>query len=303
MGRRWAGALLVLLTIVGVTVIASATGIRLAGSPIAVALPGPPSIGECMLADPAAGISAAGSSTSPRVPSFGPCGSAGVGRFVARAGEVVAVRTTTGTDRAIASNPADCRPSALAYAGLRPRGDAWTVPGAPADDPIRWSYSVDVETTWVTQVPSRPEASGWAACVARPAAAASGPGRLVDAFGGGALPGGYGTCWQSDDLSAGARMVDCDEPHVAELIALGRAVGDQPVDPERARQSCVGQASIVLRRADPTVDGTLAIRLHPARTQTGQSELSPACFITAADDRRIVGSLVGLGPAQVKFFR
>lgn len=300
MDRRLAGALLVLLTIVGVTVIASATGIRLAGSPIAVALPGPPSIGECMLTGPA-GASSASTSSTPDVPAFGPCGSAGVGTFAAMAGEVVAVRTTTGTDRSIASNPADCRRSALAYAGLRPRGDAWTVPGTPVDDPIRWTYSVDVETTWVTQVPARPEASSWAACVARPAAAASGPGRLVNAFGGGALPGGYGTCWQSDDLSAGVQMVDCDEPHVAELIALGRAVGDRPVDPERAQQSCVGQASIVLRRADPTVDGTLAIRLHPARTQSGRSELNPACFVTAADDRRIVGSLVGLGQAPVTF--
>ncbi len=299
MGRRVAGALLVLLTLVGVAVVSSATGIRLAGTPIAVALPGPPAVGDCVLAGSTGPVAVTGSTSSPGQ-SFGPCSTAGVGVIAGSLGEVVAVRTAT-RDRSVSTSPADCRPSALEYAGLRPSGDAWTVPGAPVDDPIRWTYSVDVETTWVMQVPSRPEASSWAACVARPAAAVAGPGRLVNAFGGGALPGAYGTCWQSDDLSAGVQMVDCDEPHVAELIALGRTVGSLPVDADRARQSCVGQAAIVLRRADPTVDGTLSIRLHPARARNGRLELSPACFITAADDRRIVGSLVGLGPAPVKF--
>lgn len=280
-----AGALLVLLSFIGAAVMSSVAGPGVAGTPQAVELPGPPAVGDCLLADP--------HRDSATVPRFGPCRAGGMGSL----GEVVAIRTLNGAERTAEST--DCRSSALTYAGLRPEGDAFAVPGAPVDDPIQWRYSVDVRTTWITQITAQPGAGSWAACVARPNAGASGPGRLADAFGGGALPGAYGTCWQSDDLSAAALMVDCDEPHVAELIALGRAVSDGPIDPAEVRSSCLAQAAIVLRRADPTVGGTLAIRIDPDDLSTIRVRSNPACFVTATDGRLIVGSLVGLGSGTV----
>lgn len=299
MDRRLAGALLVLLTFVGAAVISSATGTGVAGSPTAVALPDPPAVGDCLLAEPAEGPAAVPPIGSP-APAFGPCGAA-FGSANESAGEVVTVRALIGTDRSTASDSAGCRSSALEYAGLRARGDAFTVPGTPADDPIQWKYSFDVRTTWVTQVPSQPGASTWAACVARPARGAAGPGRLIDAFSAGTLPGAYGTCWQSVDLTAAVEMVGCDEPHVAELIALGRGARDVPLDAEQVRQSCLTQAAVVLRRADPTVGGELTVRTQPDRIPSGRIGLSPACFITASDGRLMVGSLVGLGSMPVIF--
>ncbi|HET9647937.1 MAG TPA: hypothetical protein VFP34_06865 [Microlunatus sp.] len=300
MDRRLVGALLLLFAFVGAAVVSSAAGRGLAGAPVVIDLPGPPAVGDCLLTPPHQD-SLTGGSATPDFPGFGPCGTAGVGPVVGTIGEVVAVRTLSGADRTVAADSDGCRSSALTYAGLRPHGDAFAVPGTPADDPIQWRYSVDVRTTWVTQVPSLPEASSWAACVAHPTAAVSGPGRLANAFGGGTLPGAYGTCWQSDDLSAAAQIVDCNEPHVAELIALGRAVNDGTLDPEEVRRSCVNQAAIVLRRADPTIGGTLAIRIDPDTLPASRIRSNPACYVTPADERRIIGSLVGLGPMPVTF--
>ena len=300
MVRRLAGALLVLLTVVAAAVMSSAAGRGVAGSATVAKLPGPPTVGDCLLTDARRPPNTA-PGTDPGIPGFGPCGTAGVGSAVGKVGEVVAVRMLTGADRTAPGKTEGCRSSALAYAGLRASGDAFAVPGTPADDPIRWRYSVDVRTTWVTQVPTRPGASAWAACIARPDAIASGPGRLADAFGGGTLPGAYGTCWQSDDLSAAAQVVDCNSAHVAELIALGRAVSDGPLSPDVVRQSCVAQAAIVLRRADPTAGGALLVRIHPDQLPPARVTANPACYVTAADGRRIVGSLVGLGPMPVTF--
>ncbi|WP_420120490.1 hypothetical protein [Nakamurella sp.] len=305
MDRRLAGALLVLLTVVGATVLSSVAGRGLAGTPVAAPLPDPPAVGDCLLG-PTVGTAAATGPAAiadgrPEPPTFGPCDPAGIDPVAGPVGEVVAVRPMTGPDRTAGPAEAGCRPAALAYAGLRPRGDTFAVPGSPADDPIQWRYSVDVQTTWITQLPAHPGAGSWAACIARPGAAGSGPGRLADAFAGGALPGGYGTCWQSAELSAAVQVVDCREPHVAELIALGRAIGTGPVEPDLVRQSCLDQAALVLRRADPTAGGALSIRVDPERPPGGGAALSPACFVTAADGRVLVGSLVGIGDGPLPF--
>lgn len=296
MDRRLAGALLVLLSFVAAAVISSVAGRGLAGSPTVADLPEPPAVGECLLIG-AQRHSTGLPSSVPATSIYGPCGTAGA----ATIGEVVAVRALSGADRAATVSGDGCRSSALTYAGLRPLGDAFAVPGAPPDDPIQWRYSVDVRTSWVTQLPTQPGASSWAACVVRPNTSSPGVGRLAAAFDGGTLPGGYGTCWQSSDLSAASQMVDCREPHLAELIALGRAVGDELLDPDEVRRSCAAQAAIVLRRADPTVGGALAVRVHPEHRASSRVRSNPACFVTTADDRLIVGSLVGLGPAPISY--
>ncbi|HEY5877462.1 MAG TPA: hypothetical protein VIU11_01040 [Nakamurella sp.] len=294
MNRRLAGALIIVLTVVGVAATSPAIGDRLAGTPIAVRFPGPPTIGECLLADD---IEDARSTirANPPVARFGPCGPTG-------RGEVVAVRATTPTERSARSDsPADCRGAALSYAGLQSRDDSYVAPGAPQDDSIDWTYSIAVRTHWVPQVPSLPSASTWIACVANPEGTVTGSGRLANAFDGGALPGDFGTCWQSDDVGAGMDMVNCNEPHLAELIAMGRKAGDPPMERQQILSSCTGQAGVALRRGDPTAGGTLAVAISPDRSSTNRRPLSLTCFITSADHRRIVGSVVGIGAGQVRF--
>jgi hypothetical protein len=78
-------------------------------------------------------------------------------------------------------------------------------------------------------------------------------------------------------------------------------VSDGPLSPDVVRQSCVAQAAIVLRRADPTAGGALLVRIHPDQLPPARVTANPACYVTAADGRRIVGSLVGLGPMPVTF--
>jgi len=294
MSRRLAGALLVLLSIVGVTVAASVPGRRLAGIPTSVEFPGPPAVGDCLIAGPVDdGRWVGGTNTS--LLRFGPCTGSG-------AGEVVAVRTVTPADRS--SRPGQstgCRDEALSYAGLSVRDGSVVVPGAPSNDPVAWTYSVDLRASWLFQVPSLPSASTWVACIAQPGGTRLGVGTLANAFDGGALPGVYGTCWQSDEVSAAMQMVNCNAPHVAELVALGRVGQTSAVDRGQIISSCSEQAKIVLRRSDPTVDGALTVDVRPDRTPNLRWPLEVTCFIASSDQRKIIGSVVGLGAKQVRF--
>src|SRR6476620_5790459 len=118
MVRRLAGAMLVLLTVVAAAVISSATGRGVAGSATVAELPGPPTVGDCLLTDgrrqPNTVQLNGAQATDPGIPGFGPCGTAGVGSAVGKVGEVVAVRMLTGADRTAAGNTEGCRSSALA---------------------------------------------------------------------------------------------------------------------------------------------------------------------------------------------
>jgi hypothetical protein len=83
MVRRLAGALLVLLTVVAAAVMSSAAGRGVAGSATVAKLPGPPTVGDCLLTDARRPPNTA-PGTDPGIPGFGPCGTAGVGRRSAR---------------------------------------------------------------------------------------------------------------------------------------------------------------------------------------------------------------------------
>jgi hypothetical protein len=213
---------------------------------------------------------------------------------------VVAVDHVT-PGRVPAQDPQACRRAALVYAGLEPRGGSFVLPRSPADDPINWNYSIPVRTTRVLPAPSVPSASTWIACVADPPDTGRDTGRLANAFAGGVLPAEFGTCWQSHDIAADMRSVRCDQPHLAELVAVGRLAIDPPIDREQIVSSCTRQAATVIRRADPTAGGQLAVRAAPDRSPTVGRPVSVTCYLTSATNRPLVGSLVGLGAGQIRF--
>src|SRR6476661_8313862 len=141
MSRRLLGALLALLSVVGVTVAASVAGHRVAGLPTIMTFPGPPAVGDCLDGD-TADDGPWFSAPSDFRPRFGPCASSSIG-------EVVAVRATASSGPPTSIPPGlsgDCRQDALSYAGLRMRGRTFVLAGAPNDDPVAWTYSVDMRT-------------------------------------------------------------------------------------------------------------------------------------------------------------
>jgi hypothetical protein len=293
--RRLAGAVLVLLAIVGVTVAAVLPGRRMPGTAVMTAFPPPPTVGDCLI-DPLDPITPFPAERQRQVPQYGPC----AGHLTL--GEVVEVHLpapkglVAGLDER-----AGCRRETLLRSGLREHAGAFQIPGGNDDEPVTWQYSIAAVTGWIGQIPWSPAASAWAACIARPIGLDRSVDSLTGSFSGGILPNEYGTCWKSKDVSAAMRTINCTLPHAAELIALGTAVDPGGVSWDRASSSCTDQARLTMNRADPTAGGTLRVTVDGSGAGSSDPVTDLTCFVTAADDRRLIGSLVGRGFAPPRF--
>jgi len=316
MDRRLMGALLVVAVVAVAIVVPARDGLRLAGTASMVAFPPDPVVGDCLI-EPAADFwddarqplgsisqsqTAASGTRNPFAPVFGGCHDGPV------VGEVVAILSAVGDQQAIqrqiAGSGLDCRSAALGYAGLIPLDDRYSVEGALTVDPVRWRFSIDLRGVWV--LPSRVlQAAGrsWAACVAAPGAAESYRGSVAGAYRLGQLPDAFGTCWDRPESSPGIQSVACDEPHQAELISTGTVPVRADTTSADIRRSCEALAGRVMRRADPTADGGITVRLSP-ETSDAQVRRAPTldvvCFITPSE-HSLAGTVVGLGASPIPY--
>lgn len=269
-------------------------GRRASGIATAVAFGNAPVQGDCLI-DPLDPHTEFPAGASRQVPQYGSC----LGHRVL--GEVVAVRTpappglTSGWDERTG-----CRQELLTHAGLVERNGSFGLVAPVPGDPVDWQYSIAGKTVWVTQIPWAPRASAWAVCVVMPLGWSMSTHPIAGVFRGGRLPDVYSTCWMSRDVDAGMRMINCTLPHVAELIAIGR-VDPLEVTEDAILASCTGQARLVLGRSDPTAAGQLAIHVVPDTAVLSTRTRNVTCFVTAAGDREVIGSLIGLGSTPVRF--
>lgn len=293
MNRRPAGVVLVLLAIVGAVLVAG-PGRRVAGTAATIDLPAAPAQGDCLI-DPLDPHSGFPTDLARRVPRYGPCSGHQV------VGEVVAVRRPVPAGLAGGwDERTGCRRELLTHAGLVERNGSFGLAATPPGDPIDWQYSIAAKTVWVTQIPWAPPASSWAVCIVMPLGRSGSTPPIAGVFRGGRLPDAYSTCWMSRDVDAGMRLIGCLQPHVAELIAIGR-VDPSAVTEDEIRASCAGQARLVMDRSDPTAGGILTINVDPDTTVLSARTRNLTCYLTAADDRELVGSLIGLGSTPVRF--
>lgn len=279
MVRRLGGLLIVLVTMVGVAV-TSASARRSVGAAVAAPLPPAPAIGDCLIGG------GDQSALSAWAVEFGACTADALG-------QVVAVRPAGTQAPMTLDGSVGCRGALLAQAGLVERAGRFVLPGPPTADPVTWSYSVPARTGWYGPSVRLPTTASWAACVVRPERGAGDAAGVIGAYHGGSLPPAYGTCWESTEINAGIRQTSCAREHRAELIAVGRVAPGESWDEIRA--SCVRQAAQAIGRPDATADGRLAVRLHPERTGEITRNVDVTCYVTAAADQSIVGSVVGLG--------
>jgi len=294
MNRRVAGLMVVLLTIVGVVVVQAPSRL-LGGQPTAVRFPGTPAVGDCLI-DPTDGATPFPLDLYRQVPQFGTCADH---RTLA---EVVAVRSPAPDDLAPGwDGSTGCRTEALIRAGLVRRDGSFGLADQVPDDAVSWQYSIAADTAWIGQIPWSPRASAWAACVVRPIGLNTDVGSIAGSFAGGVLPDEFGTCWKSRDVDAAMRIINCTLPHAAELIALGKVADAPNIAWEHILSSCTQQAGRVMRRDDPTAGGLLSVHVVPNGTNSAGQARDLVCFITADDDRRLMGSIVGLGTEQVRF--
>ena len=246
MDRRLIGALLVVAVVAVAVVVPARDGLRIAGRATAIELPADPGVGDCLLV----------------TASFGPCtGQPAIGEVVfdrhrnrrplrsTRAGRIRAERTAGA--------------AALSYAGLTAIDGRYVPRQHQQPDPVNWKFSINVRTTWVLPTAlQRAAGRTWAACVVEPAGGSRYLGGLAEAYSGGRLPNAYGVCWSSREVGVGMHKVDCAEPHLAELIAIGNVARDD-VNPTEISGSCQSLAAEVIGRSDPTADGGLTVRIDP----------------------------------------
>lgn len=314
MNPRLVGALLVIAAI-AVTISAPALlGRRTAGTAVMVELPRDPRVGDCVVNMPAevsAGSAEGPTGTGrdafeppdsfgPLGPSFGPCNLGPV------AGEVVAL-TDPVIDRATGQlqPPADtdCRAAALSYAGLVLRDGRFVVPDAPEDDPVSWSMSVNIRTSWVLPSPLlQSRQRSWAVCVVAPRSTGHYTGQFADAFNGGELPDQFSTCWNQRTVSAAFKRADCLAPHLAELISAGTILDRSRTTSVDLQDSCTRLAARVTGRSDPTAGARLVVKTSPERLREDSTAATVGvlCYLVTPD-RPLTATLVGLGEQPIPY--
>jgi hypothetical protein len=285
MDRRLIGALLVVAVVAVAVVVPARDGLRIAGRPTAIELPADPEVGDCLLV----------------TASFGPC--AGQPAI----GEVVSIVTATPDpyDRLVRaeSSGTGCRAAALTYAGLTAADGRYVPRLHEQPDPVNWKFSINVRTTWILPTALQHAAGrSWAACVVEPAGGNRYVGGLADAYSGGRLPDAYGVCWSSREVGVAMHKVDCAEPHLAELIAIGNVARDD-VNPTEISGSCQSLAAEVMGRSDPTADGGLTVLIDPDAADSlrwTREAMGVVCYVVP-NAHSLTGTLVGLRDRPVPY--
>jgi len=300
MDRRWVGVLVLVLALVAVAAAPSLTGRRVAGSAEPVIFPDSPQVGECLIsAFPVA------SGTEPALPEisadearFGECGGV-VG------GEVVAVWARANDAGLGAGRPGrdPCYPSTAEFAGLVSTGRSTDLPGAQSTGPVRWRPTIGYDPVRV--VPGdleRRAGRDWLGCLAVPTGHVRYPGTLRDAFTTGAMPAQFGSCWTGANLDQVPLTVPCDQPHRAELLAMGWIRDRVDAPTEVIDESCFAIAGRIMRTADPTRNGELTVvadRMTSGVVSRPDAPLTIACFVTSAGPQHLSGTLIGLADRPV----
>jgi hypothetical protein len=285
MDRRLIGALLVVAVVAVAVVVPARDGLRIAGRAVTIDLPADPGVGDCLLV----------------TASFGPC----AGRQVL--GEVVSIVTATSDpyDRPVRaeSSGTDCRAAALTYAGLTAIDGRYVPRHYQQPDPVNWKFSINVRTSWVLPTAlQRAAGRTWAACIVEPAEGSSYVGGLTEAYSGGRLPDAYGVCWSSREVGVAMHKVNCAEPHLAELLAIGNVARDD-VNPTEISGSCQSLAAEVMGRPDPTADGGLTVLIDPDAADSfrwTREAMGVVCYVVPTA-HSLTGSLVGLGDRPVPY--
>ena len=317
MDRRLAGALLVVAVCAAAAVVPLFGGLRVVGTARTIVLPTDPQVGDCVVAGPTGSLEVPGElspalappgsselavSATPVLVSFQACAGQPV------LGEIVGVASSPAmANHTFAAPPIglDCRSSGLEYAGLVAVDNRFELPDGPLDDPVSWNISIDTGNRWVVPAPWLLAAGKtWSACIVTPRDGGVYQGRLADAFSGQRLPDAFGTCWDSSQVSAASRRVNCGQPHVAELISAGRVQDLGTVGSAQIVASCTTMAARVMRRDDAGAGGELSVQTSPDAVRISlrtSGSLSILCYVAASGDRQLAGTIVGLGERPIPY--
>jgi hypothetical protein len=288
--RRVAGLVLLLLALIAAIAVPVLVGKPIAGVPVAAAIDEPPAVGSCVgeisYPDPAA----AGRSGSRQLP---------VATVVKCAGDVSgeiisvtprrrspAVSTLGEYDQA---NPS-CRDQVEKYLGTT----ATTVIGG-----VEWNLNIDVDVTTVG--PSAHDlAAGrtWSACVLSASNQIYPATPLRGSWSTGTLPDAFGLCWAENLVQRGV-PTNCTSPHRTQQIGYGFVAETSDsgtgivssATPDEIVAGCRSLAATVMKVADPTRGGALAVRVVDDASGAPYVQ----CAVAVVGDRKLTGSLIGIG--------
>lgn len=288
---------------------------RVAGQPVAILIPGPPAVGDCVTSvpdlreilersgyidrDTGRDLGAADDGWPDGIAypttQFGPC----VGRI---GGEVSSVHLAAGTPDRITMNDyqtssSQCASESISYTGSIPP----VVDGSPDRPSIVWAPALNFQNTPVGPTATqRMVGQGWSACIIGAPTGAPYVGRLSGVLESGVLPSDFGNCWLSDRLED-SEQVSCDEPHGVELLGT-TGLGSAAYTAAEVQKSCETYAGRMLRSADPFRGGAIRFQILDFRETVSVVEPSDGalrdtyitCIATVQDELLLDGSLVGL---------
>lgn len=302
MDRRLVGVALVVVALAAVMVVPALSGIRSVGTPVAVALPVPPAVGDCIARLPA--VDTDRGLSPPQVSMdqvlLGSCRGA-------IAGEVVAFWTDESAlvDAPRSRRAGPCYPPLAQYAGLTldatstGAAEPWLV------EPVSWRPMLSYQAFLVSPTDlERRAGRAWSACVIAPADGQDYRGSLNGSFGIGALPAGFGSCWSPDASGRFAGPGECARPHTAQLVATGWTGPYGPSADAEIVASCRRVAARVMETADPARGGQLtfvADRMGRLATQWSGNPSTLGCFVVSADGRPLSGLVTGIADRPLPF--
>jgi len=284
---------------------------RVPGSPQAVPVPGPPALGDCVVApirytdstrrEPDKVFAYPARETSN-------CSGTRYAEVIAVIADPSKPKILRNTDSSYAiedDNSKQCYSAALRYLGLSvseiPTSsdfDAWTV---------GTTLSVEVDAPSVRQVAAHQH---WLACSLGlpPGQDQSGEwqrytGSLRNAMIAGTRRDAFGTCEAGPAGQSG--MALCSEPHATQEMVFG-AVGKAAVSRSDVEQNCRRAVSTVTGLSDITAHGALEMNLGIYGTQGGpiSGASVPArsfvvCSLRTTGTRKLAGSLIALGTRPI----
>ena len=284
MERRRLGVLILAAAVLAVLVPVGLQPRRVAGSPQAVSVPGPPSVGDC-LSDQ---VDPAGWPTSPSgypLLHFEACSGLRYGEVVAVLDDPAELPATTGSDQ-----------SASVSDTCFEKGDS---------SPRIYAFSAPISPSLLQQA----EGQHWLACALFiPADGQSGvrhyDGSLRNAFFTGNQRDVLGFCGEGRDWTTGYVSV-CSLPHAFQVLASG-VVGGGDVSRDELQQTCVQVAQRLTALPDVTAAGALAVEVRSIEntgasfsSAGGSVQATLGCGISTVGNRRLAGSLVGLGDLPI----
>jgi len=302
MDRRAVGALLLALALLAAAVVPSLAPERIAGIPVAEAVPGPPVAGQCVLRSvqprlPGSGFSAA-------VLSYGSCTGLHYGEVV----EVLDFGgSKTGNNWPGNAVGQACTRAVVSYLGLT------TVSGSDVLPLDSWSPVFhNGATVGIPDAAQSAAGQHWVACTLIPQATGRTRtgyrGQNRDVLQTGRLADGLGMCGNNPVVEADS-SVPCDRPHLYQAVGETVATVGSPVP--KLTASCEQLVRTLTGMKDITANGRLRVAVVFATWGSGSAVIvasaplatfgqqSASCAIRAVGTSRLTGSLLGLGTAAV----